>query len=180
MSRTGANRPWTGDEERNPPDDLGQSAQQDYELPVGVLAPRTQVRVRRFSRFFNLANYQELVELARPSIGYPFPRRASPDSPLAMNEEVRHVRTQEQVVDWHQVRKWVRSGRLQLTDLIDVGRGWETIQACVELGEEVDLSLNRSRWGHRLRVVGLTALFFVLPVALLFTAAWIWDLVFRR
>ncbi|MDQ3265897.1 MAG: hypothetical protein M3Y59_19960 [Myxococcota bacterium] len=150
--------------------------QERYSLPVGVLAPRSQVKVQRFTRSFNFSNSAEWEEPAWPQVRW---GRLRPQvSPLvhlrAMDDAVPDVRTQEEVVDWRQVREWVRSGRMQLTDLVDVGRGWETVQACAELGEEVDLAVSRSRWGHRLRVAGAVALFFLLPVALLSAAALLW------
>jgi hypothetical protein len=48
-----------------------------------------------------------------------------------------------------QVRILLRSGDLQLTDLVDVGDGWETIEDCVLFESEREQLLRRSthqRW----------------------------------
>lgn len=70
---------------------------------------------------------------------------------VARTEAPRNVSVEEHEAPLHRVRELVETGALSGRDLIDVGRGWESIADCFEVSEAIETRKDERK--RRLRIV---------------------------
>ena len=127
-----------------------------------------QVRFRKLSHRFDPSTYAETVAS----------NRADGDSAdlaplLALASAPRQVTAREGSGSVEQVRVLLQCGELQLTDLVDVGEGWQTFDDCLLFDAESESLRRRASLRRRMLLLALLAGGSLLAALLFFAAPYL-------
>ncbi len=139
------------------------------------LAQVHPIRAERFARVLAPSSRVKIRRMPPPSLP---PETFFPGWTLGRSARrwvdllpLREIPPHDQSLEWRQVQARVKAGRIPLSDLIDVGRGWEQVSDCTELEQEVDQALERARRRHRMLTAGLILANVLWPLLFLFAVA---------